>query len=86
MVVRSGVRSPTKNSLKWDKHPIETLHAEFSQNILHVQRKTPKQCRAELGLPPLIIKNARKELLNSITTEMEEMSTHSTAKPSPTER
>ena len=26
---------------KWDKHQIETLHAEFCKNILRVQRRTP---------------------------------------------
>jgi hypothetical protein len=26
---------------KWDKHQIETLHAEFSKNILRLQRRTP---------------------------------------------
>ena len=37
MVVRTGVRSPTKNS----QHHIETSHAEFCKNILCGQRKTP---------------------------------------------
>ena len=33
---------------KWDKNPIETLHAEFWENVLRVQRKTPNcACRAE---------------------------------------
>ena len=40
----------------WDKHPTETLHAEFCKSILHVQRKTPNNaCRAELGQYPLLI-------------------------------
>ncbi len=26
---------------RWDKHPTESLHAEFCRYILHVQRKTP---------------------------------------------
>lgn len=42
---------------KWEKHQIETLHAEFCKSILRVQRKTPNNaCRAELGRYPLIIK------------------------------
>ena len=42
---------------KWDKHQIETLHAEFCKNIVRVQRKTPNNARrAELGRYPLIIK------------------------------
>ena len=42
---------------QWDKHPIETLHAEFCKIILHVQRKTTNNaCRAELGEYPLLIK------------------------------
>ena len=41
---------------KWEKHPIEILHAEFCKRILRVQRKTPNNaCRAELGQYPLII-------------------------------
>ena len=32
---------------KWDKHQIETLHAELCKNILRVQRRTPNNaCRA----------------------------------------
>lgn len=31
---------------KLNKHPIESLHAEFCENILGVKRKTP-ECRAE---------------------------------------
>ena len=43
---------------KWDKHQIETLHAELCLNIPRVQRKTPNNTRrAELGRYPLIIKN-----------------------------
>ena len=46
---------------KWDKHQIETLHAEFCKNILRVQRRTPNNaCRAELGRYPLIIKIQRR--------------------------
>ena len=38
---------------KWDKHQIETLHAEFCKSILHIQRKTPNNaCRVELGRYP----------------------------------
>ena len=41
---------------KWDKHQIETLHAEFCKNILRVQRRTPNNAyRTEFG-HPLIIK------------------------------
>ena len=41
---------------KWDKHPVETLHAEFCKNILKVGRNTPNNaCRAELGQYPLLI-------------------------------
>ena len=41
---------------KWEKHPTESLHAEFCKMILHVQRKTPNNaCRAELGQYPLLI-------------------------------
>ena len=48
---------------KWDKHQIETLHAEFCKNILRVQRKTPNNaCRAELGRYPLIIKIQKRAI------------------------
>ena len=48
---------------RWDKHPTETLHAEFCRSILNIQRKTPTNaCRAELGRYPLII-NIRKRAL-----------------------
>jgi len=41
---------------KWDKNPIETLHAEFCESILGVQRNTLNNaCRAELGQYPLLI-------------------------------
>lgn len=34
----------------WDKHPTESLHAEFCRCILQVQRKTQTNaCQAELG-------------------------------------
>ena len=42
---------------KWDKHPIETLHAEICKSILRVHRNTPNNgCRAELGQFPLLIR------------------------------
>ena len=63
MVVRSGVRSPTKTSQNGTKHQIETLHAEFCKNILRVQRKTPNNAyRAELGRYPLIIKIQKRDV------------------------
>ena len=48
----------------WDKHPTESLLAEFCRLILHIHRKTPTNaCRAELGRYPLII-NIQKRTLN----------------------
>ena len=48
---------------KWDKHPIETLHAEFCKSILKVQRNTPNNaCRAELGQYPLLIKIEKRAI------------------------
>ena len=48
---------------RWDKHPIEALHAELCRSILNIQRKTPTNaCRAELGRYPLII-NIKKTTL-----------------------
>ena len=48
---------------QWDKHPIETLHAELCKTILHVQRKTTNNaCRAELGKYPLIIKIQKRAI------------------------
>ena len=43
----------TKNDFgKWEKHPMEIMHAEFCKRILRVQRKTPNNaCRAELARP-----------------------------------
>ena len=56
MVVRSGVRSSTKNSQNGRNAKLR-LHAEFCKNILCVQRKTPNNaCRVELGRYPLMIK------------------------------
>ena len=54
MFVRSGVPLTNQDFTKWDKHQIETLHAELCKNILCVQRKTPNN--AEIGRYPLIIK------------------------------
>ena len=53
----SEVWGPISNNefTKWDKHPIEILHAEFCKTVLQVQRKTQNNaCRAELGQYPLI--------------------------------
>ena len=48
---------------RWDKHPIESLHAEFLRNILRVQRKTPTNaCRAELGRFPLALNIQKRSL------------------------
>ena len=48
---------------QWDKHPIETLHAEFCKILLHVQRKTTNNaCRAELGQYPQIIKTQKRAI------------------------
>ena len=48
---------------KWDKHPIETLHAEFCKILLHVQRKTTHNaCRAELGQYPPITKTQKRAI------------------------
>jgi hypothetical protein len=53
---------------KWDKHQIETLHAEFCKNILLVQHKTTNNAyRAELGRDPLIIKIQKRENKKIIT-------------------
>ena len=42
----------------------EILHAEFCNNILHVQRRAPNSsCRAELGQCPLLL-NIQKQALN----------------------
>ena len=49
--------------IKWDKHHIETLHAEFYKSILKVQRKTPNNaCRSELGRCPIAIKIQKRAL------------------------
>ncbi len=48
---------------KWDKNPIETLHAEFCKSILRVQRNTPNNaCRAELGQYPLIMRIEKRAI------------------------
>ncbi len=42
---------------KWDKNPIEALHAGFCKSILRVQRNTPNNAsRAELGQYPLLMR------------------------------
>ncbi len=57
--------NPSQDLTKWEKHPIETLHAELCKNILHVHRHTTNNaCRAELGKYPLITK-IQKGQLNS---------------------
>ena len=49
---------------KWNKHPIEILHAEIWKSILRVQRRTSSSaCRAELGQYPLML-NIQKQALN----------------------
>ena len=51
------------NFEKWDKNPIETLHAEFCRNILRMQRKIPNTaCRAELGQYPLSLKIEKRTI------------------------
>ena len=48
---------------KWDKHPIETLHAEFCKHILKLHRNTTNNaCRAELGQFPLLIKIQKRAI------------------------
>uniref|UniRef100_A0A4W5RDT1 ribonuclease H n=1 Tax=Hucho hucho TaxID=62062 RepID=A0A4W5RDT1_9TELE len=48
---------------RWDKHPIEALHAEFCRKILQVQRNTPTNaCRAELGRFPVVMKIQKRSL------------------------
>ena len=49
-----------QDSTKWDKHPIDILHAEFCKNILQVQRRAPN---SELGQYPLLL-NIQKQALN----------------------
>ena len=49
--------------LKWEKHPLEALHAELCKNILRVHRHTANNaCRAELGQYPLIIKIQKRAI------------------------
>ncbi|KAG5841106.1 hypothetical protein ANANG_G00196080 [Anguilla anguilla] len=51
---------------KWEKHPAETLHAEFCKNILQVHSNAPNNaCRAELGRFPTLIQ-IQKRALNFI--------------------
>ena len=48
---------------KWEKHPIETLHAEFCKSILKVHRcAIHNACRAELGQYPLITKIQKRAI------------------------
>ncbi len=55
--------NPSQDLTKWEKHPIETLHAELCKNILHVHRHTTNNaCRAELGKYPLIIKIQKRAI------------------------
>ncbi len=55
--------NPSQDLTKWEKHPIETLHAELCRNILHVHRHTTNNaCRAELGKYPLITKIQKRAI------------------------
>ncbi len=55
--------NPSQDLTKWEKHPIETLHAELCKNILHVPRHTTNNaCRAELGKYPLITKIQKRPI------------------------
>ncbi len=55
--------NPSQDLTKWEKHPIETLHAELCKNILHVHRHTTNNaCRAELGKYPLITKIQKRAI------------------------
>ncbi len=55
--------NPSQDLTKWEKHPIETLHAELCKNILHVhQHTTNTACRAELGKYPIIIKIQKRAI------------------------
>ena len=48
---------------KWEKQPLEALHAELCKNILRVHRHTTNNaCRAELGQYPLIIKIQKRAI------------------------
>merc|ERR1712168_255401 len=56
---------------KWDKHPIEILHAEICKSILRVHRSTPNNgSRAELGQFPLLIRIQKRAIkfYNHLTT------------------
>ena len=72
--------------IKWDKHQIETLHAEFSKYILCVQRNTPNNaCRAESGRYLLIIKIKKRAVKFYIhLLKKEAIHKPSITKPSPT--
>ncbi len=55
--------NPSQDLTKWEKHPIETLHAELCKNILHVHwHITNNACRAELGKYPLITKIQKRAI------------------------
>ena len=83
MFVRSRVHSPTT---KWNRHQIETLHAEFCKNILCVQLKTQNNaCRAELGRFPLMIKIQKRAIRFFQPPKKEVTLKSSITKPSPTE-
>ncbi len=57
------LKNPNQDLTKWEKHPIETLHAELCKTILHVHRHTTNNaCRAELGKYPLIIKIQKRTI------------------------
>ena len=47
---------------KWDKHPIETLHAEFCKISRLHRCAINNACRAELGQYPLIIKIQKRAI------------------------
>ena len=52
-----------QDGIKWDKHQIETLHAEFCKCILRAQRQIPNNAgRAESGRCPIINKIQKREL------------------------
>ncbi len=55
--------NPSQDLTKWEKHPIETQHAELCKKILHVHRHTTNNaCRAELGKYHLITKIQKRAI------------------------
>ena len=63
MVVRSGVRSPTKNSQNGTNTKLRLCTQNSAKNILHVQRNTPNNaCRAELDRYPIMIKIQKRSV------------------------